>query len=92
MKKGRSQPTLKQETCSRPTPWDVSSKRRLQTLRNRLDEEKLHLVLDCLRNVVIDVFPVHPGKYHLLYPRSVGSQDFLLHTTDGLDATAECDL
>lgn len=89
----RSQPTLEQKVCSRPTPRDVPlAKRHLQPLRNRLDKEKPHLVLDLLWDVEIDVFPVRPREYHLLHTRSVGSQDFLFDPTDGLDATAECDL
>ena len=89
----RSQPTLEQETCSGSAPWEVPlPKRHLQPLRNRLDKEKLHLVPDLLRDVVVDVFPVRPREYHPFHARSVGSQYFLLDSSNGLDATAEGDL
>lgn len=90
---GRSQPTLEQEIRLRSTPRDVPlSKRHLQPLRNRLDEEELHAVLYLARNVVIDIFAVCPGKYHLLDTRSVRSQDLFFDPAYRLDATAECDL
>lgn len=89
----RSQPTLNQETSSRSTPWDVSLPERcLQPLRNCLDEEKLNVVLDLSRNVVVDIFPIRPRKDHLLHTSSVGSQDLFFDPAYGFDATAEGDL
>ena len=88
-----SQPTLNQESCSRSTPWDVSLPEcRLQPLRNRLDEEKLHTVPDLPRNIVVDVFPVRPSKYHLLHTRSVCPQDLFFNPAYGFDAAAKGDL
>ena len=89
----RSQPTLKQEIRFASTPRYIPlPERHLQPLRNILDEEELHVALDLSRNVVIDIFPVRPGKYHLLHARSVGSQDFLFDPAYRLNATAERDL
>jgi hypothetical protein len=88
-----SQPALNQETCSRPTPRDVSlPERHLQPLRNRLREEELHVVLDLSWNVVFNILPVRPRKYHLLHTRSVCSQDLFFDPAYGLDTTAEGNL
>ena len=88
-----SQPAFNHEIRPGSAPWDVPlPERHLQPLRNRLDEEKFHVIPDFPRNIVVYILPVRPREYDLLHTHPVGSQDLLLDPAHRFDATAEGDL
>lgn len=88
-----SQPAFNHEIRPRSAPWDVPlPESHLQPLRNRLDEEKLHVIPDFSWNIVVHILPVRPREYNLLHTHSVRSQHLLFDPAHRFDATAEGDL